>query len=82
MLRHAIPDYRLPRDVLDAEIARILELGIDFVSNSAVGETVDLGKLNLMPSLVCLDGRLQSPSAFRLRLQQGMRGPVYQKFNL
>ena len=45
MLRHAIPDYRLPRDVLDAEIARILELGIDFVSNSAVGETVDLGKL-------------------------------------
>jgi NADPH-dependent glutamate synthase beta subunit-like oxidoreductase len=26
MLRHAIPDYRLPREVLDAEIQRILDL--------------------------------------------------------
>lgn len=29
MLRYGIPAYRLPRDVLDAEIARILALGID-----------------------------------------------------
>ena len=27
MMRYGIPAYRLPRDVLDAEIARILELG-------------------------------------------------------
>lgn len=28
MMRYGIPAYRLPRDVLDAEIARILDLGI------------------------------------------------------
>ena len=29
MMRFGIPKYRLPRDVLDAEIARILDLGVD-----------------------------------------------------
>ena len=28
MMRYGIPKYRLPRDVLDAEIARILEMGV------------------------------------------------------
>ena len=28
MMRYGIPEYRLPRDVLDAEIARITELGV------------------------------------------------------
>ena len=29
MLRYGIPKYRLPREVLDAEIGRILELGVE-----------------------------------------------------
>ena len=29
MMRYGIPAYRLPRDVLDAEIARILDLGVE-----------------------------------------------------
>ncbi len=29
MMRFGIPSYRLPRDVLDAEIARILEMGVE-----------------------------------------------------
>ena len=28
MMRYGIPKYRLPREVLDAEIARILDLGV------------------------------------------------------
>jgi 2-oxoacid:acceptor oxidoreductase delta subunit (pyruvate/2-ketoisovalerate family) len=36
MLRFGIPKYRLPRDVLDAEIARILELGIELRLNTKV----------------------------------------------
>jgi len=30
MLRYGIPAYRLPRDVVDAEIARIAEMGVEF----------------------------------------------------
>jgi NADPH-dependent glutamate synthase beta subunit-like oxidoreductase len=29
MMRYGIPKYRLPRDVLDAEVARIVELGVE-----------------------------------------------------
>ncbi len=38
MLRYGIPDFRLPADVLDAEINRIKDLGVDFKFNSPVGK--------------------------------------------
>ncbi|WP_232547343.1 NAD(P)-binding protein [Propioniciclava soli] len=36
MMRYGIPEYRLPRDVLDAEVARIVELGVTIVQNHTV----------------------------------------------
>jgi 2-oxoacid:acceptor oxidoreductase delta subunit (pyruvate/2-ketoisovalerate family) len=36
MMRFGIPKYRLPRDVLDAEIARLLELGVTLSLNVKV----------------------------------------------
>ena len=36
MLRYGIPAYRLPRDVLDAEVARILALGVTFVAGTRI----------------------------------------------
>jgi NADPH-dependent glutamate synthase beta subunit-like oxidoreductase len=36
MMRYGIPQYRLPRDVLDAEIERLFALGIAFESNTKV----------------------------------------------
>ncbi len=36
MMRYGIPAYRLPRDVLDAEIGRILELGVELRLGSRV----------------------------------------------
>ena len=38
MMRFGIPKYRLPRDVLDAEIRRILDLGIELELNSKVSD--------------------------------------------
>jgi NADPH-dependent glutamate synthase beta subunit-like oxidoreductase len=38
MMRFGIPKYRLPRDVLDAEIDRILELGIELKLNHKVAD--------------------------------------------
>ncbi len=45
MLRYGIPDYRLPRNVLDAEIARIAALGVEFRCGTTVGRDVDLEAL-------------------------------------
>ena len=36
MMRYGIPAYRLPRDVLDAEIDRIIDLGMDVQLNHVV----------------------------------------------
>ncbi|MBN1401637.1 MAG: FAD-dependent oxidoreductase [Anaerolineae bacterium] len=36
MLRYGIPDYRLPQAVLDAEIQRIADLGVEIRTNSPV----------------------------------------------
>jgi 2-oxoacid:acceptor oxidoreductase delta subunit (pyruvate/2-ketoisovalerate family) len=36
MMRFGIPKYRLPRDILDAEIARIVELGVSIRLNTKV----------------------------------------------
>jgi NADPH-dependent glutamate synthase beta subunit-like oxidoreductase len=40
MLRYGIPSYRLPRGVLDAEIHRILRLGVELRTNTAVGKDI------------------------------------------
>ena len=36
MMRFGIPKYRLPREILDAEVARIREMGVHFEFNSKV----------------------------------------------
>lgn len=38
MLRVGIPDYRLPSDILDEEIAHIRDLGVEIKTNITVGE--------------------------------------------
>jgi len=45
MLRYGVPDYRLPQEVLDAEIQRILDLGVDLKLNMAVGRDISLEAL-------------------------------------
>jgi NADPH-dependent glutamate synthase beta subunit-like oxidoreductase len=41
MMRFGIPTYRLPRDVLDAEVARILDLGVELELESTVTNVLD-----------------------------------------
>ncbi|WP_131111815.1 NAD(P)-binding protein [Sulfuricystis thermophila] len=38
MMRFGIPKYRLPREVIDAEVARILELGVTLKLDTKVGD--------------------------------------------
>jgi len=45
MLRYGIPQYRLPREVIDAEVDRIAALGVEMKCNTAVGKDVMLEQL-------------------------------------
>ncbi len=45
MLRYGIPPYRLPREVLDAEIQRIVDLGVELKCSCVVGKDIMLDQL-------------------------------------
>lgn len=45
MLRYGIPRFRLPENVLDAEIERIKDIGVEFKFNSPVGKDLTLDHL-------------------------------------
>jgi 2-oxoacid:acceptor oxidoreductase delta subunit (pyruvate/2-ketoisovalerate family) len=44
MMRYGIPQYRLPREVLDAEIQRIVDLGVELKLNTPVASILDTMK--------------------------------------
>lgn len=46
MLRSAIPAFRLPKDILDAQIDYIRDMGVEFKANVTIGKDVTLKELN------------------------------------
>jgi NADPH-dependent glutamate synthase beta subunit-like oxidoreductase/Pyruvate/2-oxoacid:ferredoxin oxidoreductase delta subunit len=45
MLRYGIPDYRLPTEVLDKEIKRIEDLGVEIKCNQIIGKDIPYHKI-------------------------------------
>jgi formate dehydrogenase major subunit len=72
MLRYAIPDYRLPREVLDAEVERILDFNISLVQKADVGDTIAIEDLRDRHAMLFLG--LGAQAAMRLGIP-GERGP-------
>ena len=54
MLRYGVPDYRLPPDVLDAEIQKIIDLGVEVDLNTKVGKDISLEDLRTRHSSLYL----------------------------
>jgi len=62
MMRYGIPGYRTPRNVLDGEIGRILEMGVETRLNTRVGRDVQIADLEkefdaIIWALGCKAGR-------------------------
>ncbi len=45
MLMYGIPEFRLPRDILNLEINNILRLGVDLVTGVRIGDTLSIQSL-------------------------------------
>ncbi len=45
MMRYGIPGYRTPRDVLDGEISRIIDMGVDVKMKTRVGTDISVEQL-------------------------------------
>ena len=46
VLRYGIPNYRLPKDILEGEIERVLDLGVRIVTNARLGADLQWDELN------------------------------------
>ena len=62
MLRMGIPSYRLPRDVLDQEISRIVALGVEIRTGIALGENLSLDGLRDYQAIFIASGAHRSRS--------------------
>jgi NADPH-dependent glutamate synthase beta subunit-like oxidoreductase len=72
MLRHAIPDYRLPRQILDTEIERLLGMGVTLQCNVSIGADISLEELRQRHALLFLG--LGAQAGRKLGIP-GERGP-------
>lgn len=77
MLRYGIPAYRLPRDVLDAEIAGLEALGVRFECERSIGTLHPWEMLarhdGIVMSAGCTSGRtLSVPGADALHIHDGL----------
>lgn len=60
MLRYGIPQYRLPRNILDKEIGDILNLGVELRTNSKIGEDVPWSELEKFDAVFIAVGATKS----------------------
>ncbi len=56
LLRWAIPEYRLPADVLDREVARVTGLGVQIHTGARVGEDVPFSDLDRFDAVLVATG--------------------------
>jgi NADPH-dependent glutamate synthase beta subunit-like oxidoreductase len=61
MLRYGLPAYRMPREILDAEIRRLADLGIEFRTNSALGTDITLEDLRKAYAAIFVGGQARHP---------------------
>ena len=54
MLRYGIPEYRLPKEVLDEEIAVLEKMGVTMVTNTKIGEDISFETIRRDFDAVCV----------------------------
>lgn len=63
MMRYGIPGYRMPRDVLDGEINRIIDMGVEVKCGVKVGKDIQLEELEQVYDAIVLALGAQSGRA-------------------
>ena len=54
MLRYGIPEYRLPKEVLDEEIAVLEKMGVTMITNTKIGEDIAFETIRRDFDAVCI----------------------------
>jgi NADPH-dependent glutamate synthase beta subunit-like oxidoreductase len=67
MLRYGIPDYRLPINILDAEIQRILDMGVELKCETSIGN--DIPYTDLQKEYKAIFVALGAHKGYKLRVE-------------
>jgi 2-oxoacid:acceptor oxidoreductase delta subunit (pyruvate/2-ketoisovalerate family) len=60
VLRYGIPEYRLPKEILDREIQRVRDLGVVIVTDARLGDNVSLDELHAFDAVFLATGAHRS----------------------
>jgi formate dehydrogenase major subunit len=71
MLRYGVPDYRLPPEVLTAEIDRIRRLGVAIRTNTAIGIDISIDELRAAHDILYLGIGAQQPRMLGIPGEEG-----------
>ncbi len=71
MLRYGVPDYRLPPSVLDAEIARIVDLGVKIQTGTAIADEASMADLRDRHDIIYLGLGAQAGQALGIPGEDG-----------
>lgn len=71
MLRYGVPEYRLPRRVLEAEIARIVDLGVEIHAGVRIGIDLTLAELRTRHQALFFGLGAQRPRVLNVPGEQG-----------
>ena len=77
MLRNGIPPFRLSRDVLDAELRRWTDIGVEFRCSARIGTDVTLGELRDEYDAVVIAVGHHAPRGMRLEGDDRAGGAVF-----
>lgn len=78
MLRYGIPQYRLPKEVLDKEIESISELGVEMKNNIRIGKDISLEEIKAKYDavLVAIGAWKSSPMGVKCEELDGVYGGI------
>ena len=71
MLRYGVPEYRLPRNILDAEITRITDLGVELITGTRIGQDLPLTEIRRRHELLFLGLGAQQGQLLKLPGENG-----------
>lgn len=78
MLRYGIPEYRLPKAVLDTEIAELSSMGIEMINNCTLGKDITLDEIRSKHDAVLVANGAWKSSSIRCEGEelQGVFGGI------
>ena len=67
MMRYGIPEYRMPRQILEKDLRRIVELGVKIKTNASVGDSFSIEQLRKSYNVVLVATGL--PESLKLKVE-------------